>query len=136
MESKDRRKFLGEAATLVSLSFLPAELFAQGEKLEALKGGPAWSDLGGSIKVMEWNPVELADGQEFSCTLSVHGAETRAYVRRIDAGKTYCLFHYSVFPDGKIRSSVCELACAAFLEEPPLFILCVFTCIDIWLGTD
>jgi hypothetical protein len=111
MESKDRRKFLGEAAVLASLSFLPSDVLAQAdeqerEKLGAEQSGPAWLQLSESLRVVEWNPVELADGQEFTCTLSLRGSEFRSYVRRVDAGKTYSLFRYTALPNGKTAIGV------------------------------
>jgi hypothetical protein len=109
VEAKDRRKFLGDATALISISLLPAEPLAlQGSSAspeqaaaESLKGNPAWLDLANSIKVIEWNPVELRDGLEFSSTLSINGVESRSYVRRVDAGKTYSVFHYAVLPNEK-----------------------------------
>ena len=105
-EDKDRRKFLGEAAALASLSVFPSELLAQAspEQKEAITGGPGW--LKATFRVIEWNPVDLPDGQEISCMFEVGGQRIRGYWRRVDAGRTYSIFHYTVLPGGKAQLGV------------------------------
>jgi hypothetical protein len=101
MEPKDRRKFLGEAAALASLSLFPAELLGQltPQQKDVLAGGPTWSQFQNLIKVVDWDPVDFPDGQEIAWSFQIKEQVIRGYMRRVNAEKTYVLFHRIAFKD-------------------------------------
>jgi hypothetical protein len=110
---QDRRKFFGDAAGFAALSFLPAEALA-GQQMtqqqrEAVAGGAAWEKFKDALKVVEYNAVDLPDGQEIATTMELNlGGVTRqfrSYMRRVDAGATYSVFH-SMISNGKLHASI------------------------------
>jgi hypothetical protein len=108
MEPKDRRKFLGEAAALASLSLFPAELLGQltPQQKDALAGGPTWSQFQNLIKVVDWDPVDLRDGQEITWSFEIKGQQVRGYLRRVNVGNTYVLFQRIGLLNGKTLIAV------------------------------
>jgi hypothetical protein len=50
------------------------------------------------MKAVEWNLVNLPDGQEISAVLAIGSRTFKAYVRRVDSGSTYAVVTHLVTP--------------------------------------
>jgi hypothetical protein len=88
MEPKDRRKFLGDAATLAaSLSILPGIL-------------PSFAGQGdlSQVKILAWEDHELPDGRESSGKLGFNQLQIGVYMRRVEADSSYVVFSTMALP--------------------------------------
>jgi hypothetical protein len=86
MDEKPRRDFLKDAALLAAVPFL---------SIKALTGS--------DFKIVEWKPIDLADGQLFTGTMLINGKEARAHILRVEEKETYSIFARVVLP-GKTLS--------------------------------